>query len=168
MNKYDKNNKKQQVVGVLISRTGLGLVAATLLIAGCSHYGPYHWWTVSDYPVYLHDCSESISAEMAWDMPDVPELDRKRLVQAASAWAVDNCFAPCDYKMCATITEYGGGSGTVYVSNDISAPGANESDSDAGPSAYVVFNLESFDVRRRGIWKSGCRNAAVDCEANFD
>ena len=144
------------------------MAAAALSIGGCSLYGPYHWWTVADYPVYLHDCTESISEEMAWEMPDVPDIDRKRLIQAASAWAVDNCFAPCDYKMCATISEYDGGSGTVYVSNDISVPGANEIDSEAGPSAYVTFDLETYDVKRRGIWNSGCRVAAADCKANFD
>ena len=105
---------------------------------------------------------------MAWDVPQVPDLDRKRLVQAASAWAVDNCFAPCEYRMCATITEYDSNSGTVYVSNDVAAPGANEDDSEVGPSAYVTFDLHSFDIKRRGVWKSGCRIAAPDCEANLD
>ena len=61
-----------------------------------------------------------------------------------------------------------GGTGTVYVSNDVSAPGANDYDSEVGPSAYVTFDLESFDVKRRGIWKSGCRMSAPDCQANFD
>ena len=142
------------------------LVVASILV-GCSIYAPYHWWTISYREVLLDDCTESIAETMAWDVPEVPELDRERLVAAASAWGEDNCYVPCEYRMCATITEYGGGLGTVYISHDLSAS-SDEEDVVVGPEAYVTFDLQSWEIRKRGIWNTGCRTGAEDCSVDLD
>lgn len=145
----------------------VSLLAILLLLTSCSIYPPYHWWTISYRDVLLEDCTDSIAEAMAWDVPRVPELDRERLIGAASAWGEDNCYVPCEYKMCATITEYGGGTGTVYISHDLAAS-ANDEDVVVGPEAYVTFDLQSWELKKRGIWNTGCRTGADDCSIDLD
>ena len=143
------------------------VLAIALLLTSCSVYAPYHWWTISYRDVLLEDCTESIAEAMAWDVPQVPELDRQRLVAAASAWGEDNCYVPCEYKMCATITEYGRGTGTVYISHDLAAS-ADAEEVVVGPEAYVTFDLQSWELKKRGVWNTGCRTGAEDCSIDLD
>lgn len=150
-----------------MKRTSVSLIVTASVLVGCSIYGPYHWWTIAKRDVLLDDCTESIAGTMAWTVPDVPELDRERLIGAASAWGEDNCYVPCEYRMCATITEYGGGQGTVYISHDLTAA-ADEEEVVVGPEAYVTFDLQSWEVRKRGVWHTGCRMGASDCSIDLD
>ena len=145
----------------------VSLAAIALLLTSCSVYEPYHWWTISYRDVLLEDCTESIAEAMAWDVPAVPELDRQRLVAAASAWGEDNCYVPCEYKMCATITEYGRGTGTVYISHDL-AESADAEEVVVGPEAYVTFDLQTWELKKRGVWNTGCRTGAADCIVDLD
>ena len=76
--------------------------------AGCVATGEYTPKNIAGKAVHLDDCTDSVSKYMGWNVPQVPQKTRRNLIAAASAWAVDNRFAPCEYRMCATIREYSG------------------------------------------------------------
>ena len=110
-----------------------------------------------------------ISSYFEWDIPHIPKEARQKLIAAASAWAVDNRFAPCEYRMCATIREYTGSTATVYISYDVTESvevsataekGVEEIIIPIGPEAQVTFALKNFDVLKGGAWHSGCRSGA--------
>ena len=112
----------------------------------------------SEIPM-LSDCTDSVSSYMDWEQPKIPEEDKKSAIKAASAWAVDACYLPCNYKMCATITEYDGSSVSVYISYEF-----KEDEITIGPEAQVEFDMVSFKVKSKEMWHSGCRWNAKDCK----
>ncbi len=140
-----------------------GLIAPALfaLLVGCTSTAIYNPETLSDRNVVLDDCT---SATMDWDVPQVSMQQRDLLIKAASAWAEDNCYAPCEFRMCATIRRVEEGMGTVYVSFDW----AEWDEFVIGPEAQVTFDMDTFAVREQEFWHTGCRFNATDCNLELD
>lgn len=135
-------------------------------MTGCVAKPNYAPKNVAGEEIHLDDCTETVSKQMGWSAPQVPEEIRLNLIAAASAWAIDNRYAPCEYRMCATIREYSDSSATVYISYDVTEPnevrptevkGIEELVMTIGPEAEVTFDLTTFAVVDDRKWHSGCR-----------
>lgn len=108
----------------------------------------------------LSDCTEELAKEFHWAKPGIPSSVRQRAIDAASDWAVDWCYLPCDFEMCGGIQEYSKTSVTVYITF---RPAPNPKDFVIGPEASVTFRLPDLVVTGEKRMHSGCRSGAPDC-----
>ena len=120
----------------------------------------------------LQDCTLEVSTAYEWDLPNVPDSVRKEALEKATTWARDNCFLPCDYPMCGSISAFDEKSVSVYVSYPVyECVGQPTQDEDGnlvsinicmGPEAEVTFGIPSFGILEEGTWHSGCNKDCYD------
>jgi hypothetical protein len=128
-------------------------VLACMMLASCSSTQP------SPYPT-LSNCSSDYATHFSKTTPDIaPELALRALL-AASDWATQECYLPCDEQMCGAITAYQEGKITVYVTAAWSLkPGVVA----IVPEAEVVLNETTMQPVDDTFWHNGCYLARQKC-----
>ncbi|MEM7359108.1 MAG: hypothetical protein AAF431_08425 [Pseudomonadota bacterium] len=111
----------------------------------------------------LKDCTELVSKDMSWNVPQTEPSLRRDAVVAASIWAQEMCYLPCSYKMCATITKNSNNKFSVYISAEPPST-SEELIVLIGPEAEVTFDKRNFRMTDQKMWHSGCRFSEDDCE----
>ena len=99
----------------------------------------------------LTDCTESKAEMLGKPASKLLEEQRRDVLEAATLWAEDAGYFPCDYEMCAALYDAEKDSIWVYVSY-------SETDQVViGPEARIKLSLPGFQLMEVGTWHSGCR-----------
>ena len=101
------------------SSAPLLLGATLLLVAGCSIHQPYFLLEGDSRTELLVDCTEETASHFERRPPTISSTERSRAIRAASIWAFEHCYAPCEYKMCGSVTKVEQDRVTIYVSYDV-------------------------------------------------
>ena len=146
---------------------GLRLLALLLFLVGCAGGKLYLAAADQQNTDLLEDCTERIAHHFGWPVFEMSEAERRRAVRAASLWADDTCYAPCKYRMCASVKEVSARTVTIYVSYDVTEHLSEDSETIVirlGPEAEVVFSRKNYRVRKVLTFHSGCRWLDTDCD----
>jgi len=100
----------------------------------------------------LSDCTTTRGLVVGNPALNVPADQRRKILDAATLWASDNGYFPCEYEMCGAVYDHTSKAASVYVTYP-----KDPSVRSIGPEAMVRFQLPSFRVTDQIKWHSGCR-----------
>jgi|CXWL01.1.fsa_nt_gi phenylpyruvate tautomerase PptA (4-oxalocrotonate tautomerase family) len=99
----------------------------------------------------LSDCTESKAEMLGKPATQLSEKQRRDVLEAATLWAEEAGYFPCDYEMCAALYDAERDSIWVYVTY------AETDQIIIGPEARIKLSLPGFRLMDVGTWHSGCK-----------
>jgi hypothetical protein len=114
---------------------------------------------VSEVSPSLDDCTVEEADALQNPGVALPALERVQILQAATLWATQNGYFPCQIDMCGAIYGHNGKTVSVYVT---AAAHIKQSAVAAGrlfqgPDAEVTFSLPNFRVVGQSYIHAQCR-----------
>ncbi len=153
---------------VIRRRMAALICAVAVLPGGCAGGRRYLAAEGRPHAELLADCTERTARHFERPVPAIPPQARKQAIRAASLWAYEHCYAPCEYTMCGSVTGFDDGSVAVYVSYDVAEEIPRAEDGvivvRTGPEAEVTFSRGQYRAKEEIIFHSGCRWSTDDCD----
>ena len=113
----------------------------------------------------LEDCTAEFAAFNGELPPAVPDTLRRHTLSAATQWAREACYLPCDYEMCAAITKLEGDQISVYVTT----PRLWKEDGVLiAPECELTLSATSMRELDAVCWHSPCGRAQEACPDHSD
>lgn len=125
-------------------------IMLALVIAACAPVKVYDPATVGS--TALSDCTTTRGKVVGNPALNLPSDQRRKILDAATLWAIDNGYFPCEYEMCGAVYDHSSKAASVYVTY-LKDP----SKIIIGPEAMVRFELPSLRVTDQLKWHGGCR-----------
>jgi hypothetical protein len=127
------------------------------MLSGCVSVKHTAENTLSEKVVLLPEC-ESDFHETNNHQFDVTRRIKKNAFKAATEWAIDNYYYPCDQiQMCGKIDSYDSNHISVYITYRKVKDEHGRIPVKIGPEAFVVFKLEDFKPTQEIKFHFGCR-----------
>ncbi len=84
----------------------------------------------------------------------------EKALGAASEWAKTECYLPCEYQMCGSVTSYGEGRITVHLTTTLFS---DRGEFAVVPEAEVVLDEKTLKPVAHTFWHSACPLALNHC-----
>jgi hypothetical protein len=117
------------------------LTVLVLGLSGCISYPPDP--VVSEL---LPDCTEELGGWAGKPATDMPRMERRAVLNAASQWALRNEYLPCNVTVCGAVIDATPKRVSVYLTGY----------GDLNPSAMVTFSRGRYKLLRQQFFHSGC------------